>query len=635
MCGICGIFEFDGRRVQRQTIERMADTIRHRGPDDAGYHLEPGLGLGHRRLSIIDLDTGKQPISNEDQSIWIVFNGEIYNYLELRSLLVSKGHYFSTKSDTEVIVHLYEELGVDCFAKLRGMFAIALWDRPRKQLVLARDRIGKKPLFYRYDRSRLIFGSELKAVLAGTSVPETLDLTALSDYFTFLYIPAPKTIYTGIQKVRAAHYVVFSERGMREQAYWDLHFGEIEHSTEDEWSDKIREALIEAVRVRLMSEVPLGSFVSGGVDSSAVTACMSQLLDQPAITCAVGFDEAPYSELQYARRVAQHVGSKHHETIVRPKAAEIVSRLAWHYDEPFADSSAVPTYYLSQAAREHVTVALSGDGGDENFAGYKRYCWDAADNRFRSMFPSRFRRNILRLFGQCYPKLKEAPRIFRAKSFLRKLAHDPLEGYLARNTVPVFVRDCLLSNDLQTELHGYDPLEQFREHYHRADTEDLLSRIQYLDIKTYLTDDICTKVDRASMAASLEVRAPLLDHRLMELAAHIPSTLKLRNGSGKYIFKKAIREMLPEGILERPKQGFGVPVSEWFRGELREWASETLFETDGLLSLSYLGLLWQRHQQQMQDHSAILWAVFMFRQWQNTFQHRSVLENQTKSLAQL
>jgi asparagine synthase (glutamine-hydrolysing) len=634
MCGICGICEFDGRSVPRKTVERMAETLRHRGPDDAGYHFEPGLGLGHRRLSIIDLDTGQQPISNEDGSIWVIFNGEIYNYPELRSLLISKGHSFRTQSDTEVIVHLYEELGEDCFAQLRGMFAIALWDRCRKRLVLARDRIGKKPLFYHYDRSRLVFGSELKAVLADTTVSNTLDATALTDYFTFLYIPAPKTIYSSVRKVRAAHYMVFTENGVREQAYWDLDFGEVEEKSEDKWCENIRHALIESVRVRLISDVPLGGFLSGGVDSSAVVACMSQLLDQPAVTCTVGFDEAAYSEIEHARRVAKHVGCNYHETIVHPKATEIVSRLAWHYDEPFADSSAVPTYYVSLAAREHVTVALSGDGGDENFAGYKRYSWDAADNRFRAMFPLYFRRNVLRPLGQWYPTLEGAPRVLRAKSLLQKFAHDPLEGYLARNTVPAFVRDFLLSGDLRSELHGYDPLEQFREHYHRANTQDLLSRIQYLDIKTYLTDDICVKVDRASMAVSLEVRAPLLDHRLMELAAHIPSRLKLRNGSGKYIFKKAVRGMLPQEILERPKQGFGVPVGEWFRGELRDWAHETLFEPDGLLNLTYLQRLWKRHQQRRQDHSAILWAAFMFRQWQNTFQQRPVPDDSpTGSLA--
>jgi asparagine synthase (glutamine-hydrolysing) len=622
MCGICGIVEFEGATVQPETIHRMADTLWHRGPDDAGYHFEPAVGLGHRRLSIIDVKTGQQPLSNEDQNIWLSFNGEIYNHLELRSQLESAGHTFRSNSDTEVIVHLYEEVGEDCFAQLRGMFAIALWDRQRRQMVLARDRIGKKPLFYRHDRARLIFGSELKAVVAANCSALDMDATALSDYFTFLYIPAPKCIYEQVRKVPAAHYIVFSEHGARQQAYWDISFSHVEQKGEEEWSESIRHFLLEAVRVRLMSEVPLGSFLSGGADSAAVVACMAQLLDRPVDTCTVGFDEERFSEARYARTLAHHVGTNHHETVVRPNATDVVERLAWHYDEPFADSSAVPTYYVSKAARERVTVALSGDGGDENFAGYKRYAYDVADNLLRSRFPPSFRSNVFGPLGQWYPALERSPRVFRGKSFLQRLGQDPLEGYLARVAIPALIRESLLSDDLQKVLHGYDPLEQFREHYRRADTEDLLSRVQYLDVKTYLTDDVCVKVDRASMAVSLEVRAPLLDHRFMELVARIPSSLKLRNGVGKHIFKKSIGEMLPEGFLKRPKQGFGVPVAEWFRGELREQAQEVLFEPDDLLNVKYLRRLWDRHQQQVQDHSAILWGVFMFRQWQRTFQHR-------------
>ncbi len=636
MCGICGIVDFHRDTVRPETIHRMADTLWHRGPDAAGYRFEPGVGLGHRRLSIIDVKNGQQPLSNEDQSIWLTFNGEIYNHLELRSLLESKGHIFRTNSDTEVIVHLYEEMREDCFAQLRGMFAIALWDGRRRQMVLARDRIGKKPLFYCYGRSRLIFGSELKAVAAGNCLGLDLDPTALSDYFTFLYIPAPKSIYQQISKVPAAHYIVFSENGARQHAYWDLSFSQVEQKSEEVWCESIRNSLLEAVRIRLMSEVPLGSFLSGGVDSSAVVACMAQLLDKPVDTCAVGFDEERYSEIQYARTVAEHVGADHHEIMVRPNATDVVERLAWHYDEPFADSSAVPTYYISKAAREKVSVALSGDGGDESFAGYKRYAYDVEDNRLRSRFPLSFRSKVLGPLGQWYPALEGAPRVFRGKSLLLRLGQDPLEGYLARITVPESIRESLLSHDLKKELHGYDPLDQFREHYRRADTDDLLSRIQYLDIKTYLTDDICVKVDRASMAVSLEVRAPLLDHRFMELAARIPSNLKFRNGEGKHVFKRSIEAMLPKGFLNRPKQGFGAPIAEWFRGELRGWAEEVLFEADALLNVKHLRRLWDRHQQKVQDHSAILWGVFMFRQWQRTFQRRSVpVSQQTSSFTRL
>lgn len=627
MCGICGIVEFEGKPVAPEVVKAMADTLEHRGPDAAGYHYEPGVGLGHRRLSIIDVDGGHQPLANEDETVWAIFNGEIYNYAELRTLLIAKGHRFRSKSDTEVIVHLYEEVGEACFRQLRGMFAIALWDSRRRQLILARDRVGKKPLFYHHGGCQVRFASELKAILAAGAEDGGLDASALTDYFTFLYIPAPKTIYRRIKKVRPAHYMVFSDKGVRDQEYWDVHFGNLEEKSEEEWCAEIQQALQESVRIRLMSEVPLGSFLSGGVDSSAVVACMSRLVESPVTTCTVGFNETPYSEIEHARRVAQHVGSEYHETVVHPSATEIVTRLAWHYDEPFADSSAIPTYYVSRAARQHVTVALSGDGGDESFAGYKRYGYEVADNRWRSLFPSGFRQSVLRRVGDWYPPLEQAPRPFRAKSLLQRLGDDPLEGYLARITVPRWIRESILSNDMQSDFRDYDPLAQFREHYRRADTPDFLSRIQYLDIKTYLTDDICVKVDRASMAVSLEVRAPLLDHRFMELAARIPARLKLRNGSGKYIFKKAIRPMLPPGIVDRPKQGFGVPIAEWFRGELREQAQQSLFTDDGLLDANCLQRLWKRHQEKVQDHSAVLWAAFMFREWQTTFQHRLPLEH--------
>jgi asparagine synthase (glutamine-hydrolysing) len=623
MCGICGIVDFDGRTVDAETIRRMADTLWHRGPDGAGYHFEPHVGLGHRRLSIIDIDNGQQPISNEDGTIWIVFNGEIYNYPELRSQLQSKGHIFRTNTDTEVIVHLYEEIGEDCFAQLRGMFALALWDRKRKRVVLARDRIGKKPLFYFHDHFRLVFGSELKAVSAGCNTGFNLDATAVADYFAFQYIPAPKSIYREVRKVPAAHYIVFSESGSRQQAYWDLSFANIEDRSEEEWCERLRQSVLKAVRVRLMSEVPLGGFLSGGLDSSAVVACMAQTMDGPPNSFTIDFEEEQYSEARHARVLANHVGANYHETTVRPNATEIVERLVWHYDEPFADSSAIPTYYVSKTAREQVTVALSGDGGDENFAGYKRYAREVEDNHLRAKVPLSFRRNVLAPLGRWYPAADGSSRILRGKSFLQRVGGDPLEGYLRRVASPQHIREALLSGDLKQELRDYDPLEQFREHYNRVDTEDSLSRIQYLDIKTYLTDDICVKVDRASMAVSLEVRAPLLDHRLMELAARIPSSFKFKNRVAKHIFKRAFSAMFPEGFLERRKQGFTVPIAEWFRGELREHAEAVLFVPDDLLNLKTLRRLWDCHQRHIQDYSAILWSAYMFRQWQARFMYGS------------
>jgi asparagine synthase (glutamine-hydrolysing) len=622
MCGICGIFESDQAcRIAPETIERMNGTLTHRGPDDAGYHFEPGLALGHRRLSIIDLSAGAQPMTNEDGTVWIVFNGEIYNFPELRTFLISKGHQFRTHSDTETIIHLYEELGAECFSSLRGMFAIALWDRRERRLVLARDRIGKKPLYYAWNGKRLVFGSELKAVLAAGDINRNLDLTAVADYFSQLCVPSPKSIYAGVRKVRPAHYVIASAKGIEEQEYWDLTFTGREEHTEKKWCDQIRGTLSEAVKGRLISDVPLGSFLSGGLDSSAVVATMSRLLDQPVKTCAVGFEEEDFNELPYAQEVAAYLHTDHRDVMVRPNAIEIVNRLAWHFDEPFADSSAIPTYYVSKAARENVTVALTGDGGDESFAGYRRYRDDADENRLRGFFPASMRRRVFEPLGRWYPTLERAPRILRGKSALQIIGGEPLEGYLRHVSAPATTVRSILSDDVSRQLGGYDARERLRDYYRRSDGPDHLSRIQYLDIKTYLTDDICTKVDRASMAVSLEVRSPLLDQQFMELAARIPSQLKLHRGTTKYIFKEAVREMLPKQTLTRRKQGFGVPIGEWFRSEVKEMAHATLFDCpDGILNETYLRSAWDRHQARVRDLSGFLWAAFMFRLWQKTFQ---------------
>ena len=636
MCGICGIFESDQAcRIAPEILERMNGTLMHRGPDADGYHFEPGLALGHRRLSIIDLSSGAQPMTNEDGTVWIVFNGEIYNFPELRTFLISKGHQFRTHSDTETIIHLYEELGAECFSRLRGMFAIALWDRRQRRLVLARDRIGKKPLYYAWNGKRLVFGSELKAVVAAGDIDRTLDLTAVADYFSQLCVPSPKSIYAGVRKVRPAHYVIVSAQGIEEREYWDLTFAGLEQHQEKEWCEKIRGTLSEAVKGRLISDVPLGSFLSGGIDSSAVVATMARLMDQPVKTCAVGFEEEDFNELAYAQEVAAYLHTDHRDVMVRPKAMEIVNRLAWHFDEPFADSSAIPTYYVSKAARENVTVALTGDGGDESFAGYRRYRDDADENQLRGFFPTWMRRGIFEPLGRWYPPLERAPRVFRGKSTMQIIGGEPLEGYLRHVSAPATTVRSILSSDVSRQLGGYDARERLRDYYRRSDAPDHLSRIQYLDIKTYLTDDICTKVDRASMAVSLEVRSPLLDHQFMELAARIPSQLKLHRGTTKYIFKEAVREMLPKQTLSRRKQGFGVPIGEWFRGEMKDMAHATLFDgPDGILNETYLRSAWDRHQAKVRDLSGFLWSAFMFRLWQKTFQMSpNAVADRNRSLA--
>src|SRR6266566_1204208 len=528
MCGICGIFVLDGRPLLGEAvIRKMTATLRHRGPDDEGVYVGPGIGLGHRRLSIIDVSGGHQPIGNEDGSIWVLLNGEIYNHPELRRELSLRGHRFSTSSDTESIVHLYEEVGEACFARLRGMFAVAIWDSRQRRLLLARDRAGEKPLFYGTSGEHFVFGSELKALLASGRLSREIDGQALSDYFSLGYVPAPKTIYRAARKVRPAHYLVVSQSGIRETCYWKLSLQDTEHRSEQEWCERILSSLEEATRIQLMSEVPLGAFLSGGVDSSAVVAMMC-LGNQAVTTCSIGFSEDEFDESRFASRIAASFKTRHFERIVRPSALEVLETLVWHYDEPFADSSAVPTYYLSKAARETVTVALGGDGGDENFAGYERYYFDLLENRLRRWLPSPLRSRIFGRLGQIYPTLAGCPRIFRAKYRLQSLALDPLAGYF--NSISLFRPDekaQLLAPDFRASLGDYDSISVMAEHYAQADTHDPLSRIQYVDMKTYLPDDILVKVDRASMAVGLEVRAPLLDHKFMEMVASIPSSLKL------------------------------------------------------------------------------------------------------------
>ncbi len=624
MCGITGIYHYANEQaVNEAVLRRMTDVIAHRGPDDDGFYITGKVGLGHRRLSIIDVAGGHQPLFNEDGTVAIVFNGEIYNYKELANIVEARGHTLRTRSDTETIVHLYEEFGEDCVAMLRGMFAFALWDARNHTLLLARDRVGKKPLYYADVKGALLFGSELKCLLQHPLVPRELNEQAVADYFSYQYVPAPKTIFKAARKLRAGHYLVVTPRGLRAQQYWDIDFSQTETRSEAEWCEDLLATLREAVDVRLMSEVPLGAFLSSGVDSSAVVKLMSELTARPVVTASVGFTEEKYSETNDARAFAESLNADHHERIVNPQAVAAVEKLAWHYDEPFADASAVPTFYVSQAAREFVTVALSGDGGDESFAGYRRYAFDAMENRVRAVAPAALRKPLFGALATVYPKADWLPQPLRAKATLKNLALDPAAAYF--NSVYGAManeRAALLNGDLQRQLNGYNPFEVFLEHYSRANTADPLARAQYVDIKTYLTDDILVKVDRASMAVSLEVRCPLLDHKVMELAAHMPSSLKLKGRAGKHIFKRAVSRILPEEILTRRKQGFVLPVAEWLRGELRPLAESLLFDVsseDGLLRREHITHLWQQHQAKRRDFARPLWTILMFRLWQQKF----------------
>jgi len=616
MCGISGFMYFDGAPVNGKIIRAMSDVQSHRGPDESGVYLSKSVALGHRRLSIIDLSSGQQPLSNEDGSVWISFNGEIYNYLDLKRGLESS-HRFRTRSDTETIVHLYESHPATFIEKLRGMFAFALWDETHQTLILARDRVGKKPLYYYLDDRRLVFASEIKSILQHPGLDVDIDDFAVSDYISLGYIPAPKSIYRRIRKVRPGHYLRVRPHSIDEIRYWDLSFQATQEHSENEWREMLKEEIKTAVDIRLMSEVPLGGFLSGGIDSSGVVASMSELLAQPVKTATIGFKEEPFDESKFARQVARHLGTEHHERVVTPDKIATIEKLSWHYDEPFADSSALPTYYVSQVAREKVTVALSGDGGDENFAGYRRYLMDVQENRIRKLFPRSVRKLVFGPLGTIYPKMDWAPRFLRAKTTFQSLAFDPVDGYFeSMSTFRQYEKPSILSKELKYRLGDYDSRDVFRDYYRSADTPDLLSKIQYVDIKTYLTDDILTKVDRASMANSLEVRCPLLDHKLMELAASMPSSLKLRGNTGKYIFKKALEKSLPAEIVHRQKMGFAVPLARWFRNGIREFAQAYIVDRhDPYLSSSFVTKIWNQHQSGYRDRSGELWNVLMFRLW--------------------
>lgn len=647
MCGIAGIFQRDGAPVDRDVLVRMTATLVHRGPDEQGFVIlpadaDPGsdprrddgsrgslggaagpVGLGHRRLSIIDLSAGQQPLCNEDGSIWVTFNGEIYNFQELTAELEQRGHRFRTHCDTEAIVHAYEEWGTRAVERFRGMFAFAVWDRRKRRMWLARDRVGKKPLYYLDDPTRFLFGSEIKAILQAPGVDREIDLTSLSDYLSLLYVPGEKTIFRSIRKLPAAHHAVVTDAGVDVRPYWDLPFEPSHEVPEERLIEDMMEALEEATRLRMISEVPLGAFLSGGVDSSAIVAMMSQASDEPVLTNSISFSVAKYNEAKYARQVAELFGTRHHEMHVTPEAIPVIEQLAWNYDEPFADSSAVPTYYVSRTARENVTVSLSGDGGDENFAGYRRYYFDQRENQIRNLVPAGLGRGLFGLLGRLYPKADYLPQIFRGKAFLSNLARDPVDAYFfSVSALYDDHKDELFLPEVRRQLNGHRTLDRFRRIYDSAPAQDHLSRIQYLDIKTYLCDDILTKVDRASMAVSLEVRCPILDHVFMEKAARIPSSRKLVGTDGKHVFKKALKRYLPDDILYRRKMGFGVPILEWLRGDLAGYAEDLVLR--GEASRQYLDLrtvkrMWSEHQSGLRNRSTELWILMMLNLWHDRF----------------
>jgi len=623
MCGISGFVYFDGAPAAESRIREMSDILRHRGPDEGGTYVSGGTALGHRRLSIIDLSSGQQPLSNEDGTVWISFNGEIYNYLDLQREL-KPSHTFRTRSDTETIVHLYESYPESFIERLRGMFAFALWDEAKRALILARDRVGKKPLYYYLDSEKVVFASEIKSILRHPNLDLSVDDEAVSDYLSLGYIPAPKSIYRSIRKVRPGHYIQIRNNHVEERKYWDLSFQPAPARSEEEWLEMLQSEFKTAVDIRLMSEVPLGAFLSGGLDSSGVVAMMGKTLNRPVKTATIGFEEKEFDESAFGREVSRHLTTEHHERVVRPDKISTIQKLAWHYDEPFADSSALPTYFVSQVARENVTVVLSGDGGDESFAGYRRYFMDQREQKTRNLLPFAIRRPIFGPIGALYPKLDWAPRWLRAKTTLQSLAMDHPQGYFETvSTFRSYEKSLVLTGDFRKSLGSYDSADLFRKYYREAGVADPLSRILYLDIKTYLTDDILTKVDRASMANSLEVRCPLLDHRLMELAASMPSGLKLQGKTSKYVLKQALKNDLPESIVHRSKMGFGIPLADWFRNGIRDYAREYILQRqDPYISNAFTEKIWNQHQSGYRDRSTQLWNILMFRLWLDQYPAR-------------
>ena len=616
MCGIAGIFRCDGAAPGPELLRAMTSAIAHRGPDGDGFFCDGPVGLGHRRLAIIDLVTGDQPMSADDGSAVLIFNGEIYNFRELRRELEARGAAFRTTSDTEVILRAYEAWGVDCLPRLRGMFTFALWDKARRRLFLARDRVGIKPLVYAWDGRRLLFGSEIKALLEDPALPRELDWEALRDFLTLHYIPSPRTIFRSIRKLPPASYLLLDlDRGEPEiRRYWDLRFEPDDRPSEADWLEGLRWHLSDAVRSHLVSDVPIGAFLSGGVDSSTVVALMAQATAGRVRTFSIGFDDSDFDELEHARAVAQRYETQHFEYVVKPNALDTLPRLAWQFDEPFADSSALPTYYVSKITREHVTVALSGDGGDENFLGYTRYARAQRLHESLDAFPAVLARPLLRLAARLLPPGA------RGQGYLDLLGASPVDRYFK---LVAYQRSetlrSLLSPGAREHVKPVVSPDLFRRLAVEGRTRDYASTLQYLDIHCYLPEDILTKVDRTSMAVSLEARVPLLDHVLMEYVATMPTALKFRDGAGKVILKRAMATDLPVGILNRRKMGFGLPIASWFRRELTDYVRDVLdgrrTRQRGLVDPVAVSALLDEHQSGGRDRSSQIWALLALEEW--------------------
>lgn len=626
MCGICGVVQLrEGFEIRRDTLQRMNDAIAHRGPDDEGFYQTPVVGLAMRRLSIIDLAGGHQPLQNEDGSVQVVFNGEIYNFPDLRKCLEEKGHRFATHTDTEVLVHGYEEWGAEVVRHLRGMFAFAIWDAPEERLLLGRDRPGIKPLHYYQDGEKFVFGSEIKSILQCERVPREVNLDALDRFLTFEYVFSPETIFQGIHKLPPGHILMLNKDGsVKLEEYWDALPAPDDTLDEIDCARSLAELLEESVKMRMISDVPLGALLSGGVDSSSIVAFMARHSDRPVKTFSIGFEDQSYNELEYARLVSQRFGTEHHEQIIKPDAVDLVENLVRNLDEPFGDFSIFPTYLVSKMAREHVTVALSGDGGDELFAGYDTYIADSVARQYQKI-PAIFRHRLLPgVLRHVPPSSQKKGLINRAKRFVEGTL---LPDDLMHTRWMIFLQDRekqqLYANELLDAYTRGNSYRYIQDYFRRSQGQTPLAQQGYVDIKTYLTDDILVKVDRMSMAPSLEARVPFLDHHVMEFAAAIPSRLKLKGLTTKHILKKAVWDIVPREILTRGKEGFSIPIKNWLAQELRPLMEDTLSETRleqrGYFQPAYVRQLITEHLDGRENHSHRLWALMMVEIWHQAY----------------
>ena len=622
MCGICGVLYFQPNApTDRSTLLLMNASLQHRGPDDEGYYEDDQVCLAMRRLSIIDLHTGQQPISNESGDIWVVYNGEIYNFQEVRADLEQRGHIFKTQTDTEIIVHAYEEYGDECVTHFNGMFAIALWDARERRLFLARDRLGIKPLYYWSGMDKLVFGSELKALLFHPDVPRQVDLTALDLFLTLEYIPAPRTIYEDVFKLLPGHRLVVEQGKLKVTQYWDVPYQPVSRS-EAECAEILSGLIKESVRLRLISDVPLGAFLSGGIDSSAIVGYMTQSANEAVRTFSIGFEDDTYNELPYAEAVAKQFGTKHHVEVLKSAHSDLTEQLVAHFDEPFADTSIFPTYLVSKLASREVKVVLSGDGGDELFAGYDTYLAEKLD-RYYGRLPRPLRQQVLPKFAGWLPPqpakkglINKVKRMVEGGAFDRSLQHTRWMMFLTSSE-----KNSLYRSDMRASLYDHLTTDFFQEYFEKANRFDRLAQQQYVDVKTYLADDILTKVDRMSMAVSIEARVPLLDYHIVEFALNLPAHMKLQGAHTKSILRQAVKNMVPQSILEKPKEGFSIPMKHWLCTSLKpmmlDLLSKSALQKHGYFDPQVVAGWIQEHLEGRANHSHRLWALMVFEMWQH------------------